>query len=53
MAKASAEDRQRDQEEQELRWVKAAEMYTKVEELTRQMGACTGSQVTLSPAEHA
>ena len=53
MAKASAEDRQRDQEEQELRWVKAAEMYTKVEELTRQMGACTGSQVTPSPAKHA
>ena len=53
MAKASAEDQQRDQEEQKLRWVKAAGMYTKVEELTRQMGACTGAQVTTSPAEYA
>ena len=53
MAKASAEDQQRDQEKQKLRWVKAAGMYTKVEELTRQMGACTGAQVTTSPAEYA
>ena len=54
MAKATAENQQRDQEEQKLKYVKTVEMYIKMEELTRQMGAYTRAKVTPpSPAKHA